>query len=109
VNGKTLVVPLFAVEQAERLGREFSDDFYGKFLPGQVKHGGNVMRMPATQLIQEAKYEVLDQWSYIKGIEQSVKETHELLLSMYAEVDELDGPTNRLIELIDEATERLDG
>jgi hypothetical protein len=53
---------------------EFNSQYVKKYQNGQESHGGNMWEMGAYQALQNAKEEVLDQWSYLMTIEKILGE-----------------------------------
>lgn len=66
----------------------FVKEYCKKYVGGVEKHGGNMWEMGLQQLVDNAKDEVKDQWSYLLDIERKVKEIQHLLSD--TEEDELE-------------------
>lgn len=52
----------------------FVKEYCSKYVKGQEKHGGNIWDMGLMELVENAKDEVKDQWSYLLDIERKVKD-----------------------------------
>ena len=97
------VIPDWAIYQAQDLIGEFRDAFYPKYLRGQHEHGGNIMKMPGLVLCGHAMDEVLDQWSYIKGMQKAMEDAIAMLEESLTE------DTAGAEALVEKAIKRLDG
>ena len=51
----------------------FLREYQPKFTRGTVEHSGDLQDVPIMKLLEYAKEEVLDQWSYLKTLEERLK------------------------------------
>lgn len=75
-------IPNFALEQAARYTEEFVKKFPEKFLAGQKNHGGNLEQTFELKVLEHAKEEVLDQWSYLCALDTLINGLMECLDEM---------------------------
>ena len=66
-------------EQLLEIGMaKFGKEAVAKFLAGMAEHNPNgnkhLCRLSARQLLEQQKYEIIDQWFYICALEQKLNE-----------------------------------